>query len=313
MNSSGGSMITPLSAGADVAIGVKLADGMMISNISIDNHVVKIDNKSYATFTFYYNDEIYASCFMDIDTKSIITDVCVNKYLCEKLGDLKAVYEVFDSKGNSLIHVGYQNEGGEGEYRFITTRTNGYVDINHSLVFINDDQAVFDGETYKVLDVDTNKITLSIPTHEFDITLDPSSLTFTVTGDREITPKTLDIAGKRFIATIYNSWDEKYCDCEVVFDDSNTNISGVIKFDLKAQNVFYWTFTAEFDSTTDILTITVTDRGYNGNTSNFDNSIGKTARILIEDGQITFKDQVSTQTNVYDFKNKTFTCDDFHF
>lgn len=313
MNSSGGSMITPLSSGADIAIGVKLASGMVVSNISIDNHVVKINNETYATFTFYYNDQIYASCFMDINAKSITTNINVKKYSCEKLGDLKSVYEVFDSEENSLIHVGYQNEGGEGEYKLITTRDNGYVDATHSLVFINDDQAVFDNETYKILDVDTNKITLSIPTHEFDITLDPSSHTLVVTGDREITPKTLDIADKRFIATIYNSWDEKYCDCEVVFGESNTNITGVIRFDLKAQNVFYWTFTAVFDSTTDILTITITDRGYNGATSNFDNSLGRTVRILVEDGQITFKDQVSTQSNVYDFKNKTFSCDDFHF
>ena len=313
MNSSGGSMITPLSSGADIAIGVKLASGMVVSNISIDNHVVKINNETYATFTFFYNDQIYASCFMDINAKSITTNTNVKKYSCGKLSDLKSVYEVFDSEENSLIHVGYQNEGGEGEYKLITTRDNGYVDATHSLVFINDDQAVFDNETYKILDVDTNKITLSIPTHEFDITLDPSSHTFVVTGDREITPKTLDIADKRFIATIYNSWDEKYCDCEVVFGESNTNITGVIRFDLKAQNVFYWTFTAVFDSTTDILTITITDRGYNGATSNFDNSLGRTVRILVEDGQITFKDQVSTQSNVYDFKNKTFSCDDFHF
>ncbi|MCQ2801980.1 MAG: Ig-like domain-containing protein [Bacilli bacterium] len=313
-SSSGLNMITPFSQSSnDIAIGIKMMPGMLLKDVVLDNFAFKLGDDIYGVFNFYYNNELYASLVADVTRKTITTDTTVTQYLGDKLASDQTVFEVFDKDNNSIMHVGYKNEGGKGNYVEITSRENGYTDADHSLVFINDNEALFDDETYKVSDVDANKITLACPTHEYDITLNPSSHTFVITGDRVITPKTLDIVGKTFTATVYNSWDEKYCDCEVVFSGTNDNISGVIRYDLKAQNVFYWSFTAVFDSATNMLTITVTDRGYNGATCNFDNSIGRTARILVEDGQITFKDQVSTQSNVYDLKNKTFVCDDFHF
>lgn len=311
---SGLNMITPFSQSSnDIAIGIKMMPGMLLKDVVLDNFAFKLGDDVYGVFNFYYNSELYASLVADVTRKTITTDTTVTQYLGDKLASDQTVFEVFDKENNSVMHVGYKNEGGKGNYVEITSRENGYTDVDHSLVFINDNEALFDDETYKVSDVDANKIMLACPTQEYDITLNPSAHTFVITGDRVITPKTLDIVGKTFTATVYDSWDEKYCDCEVVFSGTNDNISGVIRYDLKAQNVFYWSFTAVFDSTTNMLTITVTDRGYNGVPCKFDDSIDKTARILVEDGQITFKDQVSTQTNVYDLKNKTFVCDDFHF
>lgn len=307
----GSNMITPLSQNSsDLIIGVKMMDGMLVNDVTLDNFVFKINDDVYGVFTFYYNNSLYASCFIDLSNSTIVTGVTVTQYMGEKLNIDKPVFEVFDKDNNSLIHIGYNGDGGSKDYRIITSRTNGYTDPNHSLVFINDDSAVFDDDVYNVTG-DGNDIILSCPTYQYNITLDPSTMTYVITDEKPITPKVLNIAGLTFTGISGKDNEGATYPLEITFGDDNTNITGKL---VEIQHVrYYWEFTGTFDATTNIITITVTHTGYGNYECSIDSSIGKTRRILVEDGQLTFLDNVSTMDYWYVTKNCIVTCDDFHF
>lgn len=307
-SSSGSSMITPLTQdSSDLAIGVKMMDGMLLNNIAIDNFVYKIGNDIYGVFTFYYNNELYASFFVDVTNKTVVTDVTVKQYFGDKLASDKTVFEVFDKNNNSLIHVGYNGDGGKGTYSAITSRTNGYHDASHSLVFINDNTAIYDDYVCKVSG-DATDVVLNAPTRHVEITLNPVDFTFIVNIDEEVAPKTLNIANKVFSGSATNG--EDVFPATIIFGSSNTEITG--RLELKDYFIYFWEFSAEFDSETNYLTITVTETGYGDVRHTYDTgAIGLTRRILLEDGQLTMIDPIPT-IQYFRTNNTVLKCDDFH-
>lgn len=303
--------VTPLEKGnGDIIICVKIIAGLDLSKVTLDNNIVKVNGNSYGIFNFYNNGILFASCYADFSNESLETGTKTVHYQGTTIHENKMVFEVFDKDNNSLLHFGYIGDGLSDDYRLIISRKNGYSDSNHSLVFINDNEAVFDGVTYSVAGLE-NDIVLSCPTYQYYITLNPTSMTYVITDEKAIVPKTLDIANKVFVGKSGADWDGEIYDITITFGNSNDNITGVLLMNDNVKR--YWAFDAEFDPLTDILLITVTDRGYGGQPSDIDSSIGKQARIKVEDRKLTIMDHISTQTNVYNFKNCVVTCDDFHF
>lgn len=310
----GASFITPLSQGStDLIIAIKMLPGLLLENISFDNFVYVIEGNTYAVFTFYVGESLYASCFIDVGSKLVVPDISTAQYLGDKLDCQKSVFEVFYPNESTIMNVGYVNDGGKGNRTFITMRDNGYHDDDHSLVFINDDNAIYDEYTCKITSTEGNDIVLDAPTRHIEITLDPVTLTFVVTEEHEVIPKELDIANKTFTGTSGGRNP-----LSVVFGPSNTEITGrVIEVDGCA---YFWEFTATFDSSKNELIIQVINVGYyytyrpEVTYSYSDDGAKKgTRRIAVEDGKLTFIDNISGMTSYWITKNCVVTCDDFHF
>ena len=309
---SGQNMITPLTQdSSDLAIAVKVADGMLIKDIVIDSFAFKLGDDLYAIFTFYYNNELYASLLVNTKTKSVITDISVKQYLGDKLASDKTVFEVFDKENIPFMHVGYKNDGGKGNYVFINEHKNGWHNDNHSLVFINDNTAIYDDYICKVTGDETN-IVLDAPIRHVEITLNDSEMTFVVTDEHEVIPKTLDIANKVFVGN-----DKDNATISMTFGPSNSEITG--RLISGSYICYFWDFTGVFDQTSEILIITITFVGYYYShtpetiTKYDDYSLGKDRRLQIEDGKLTFIDNISGIENSFPTKDCSITCDDFHF
>lgn len=310
---SGQSIITPLTQDStDLIIGVKLTSGMEVSDFVIDSFVFKVESSIYGVFSFYYDGKLYASCYVDVTNKTITTGLDVKQYLGTRLDDQKTVFELFDDKNNSVVHVGFKNDGGKGNYVFITSRQNGYVDANHSLVFTSDDTAIYDDYVCKVTG-SGNDIVLDAPTKHIEITLDPTTLTYIVTAESTVVAKTLDIANLTF-----NGKSGSGNNLSVVFGSSNDSITGrIIEIDGCA---YFWEFTAEFDSSVNELILTIVNVGYYytyrpESTYNYsdEGALKGTRRIAVEDGKLTFIDNISGMTSYWITKNCVVTCSDFHF
>lgn len=302
-------MITPLTQNSsDLAIGIRMMDGMLVDNFVFDNFVYKIGDDIFGVFSFYYNNELYASFFADVTNKVIVPDVSVKQYLGDKLASDRTVFEVFDKNNASLTHVGYTADGGKGNYVQISSNKNGWKDDNHSLVFINNETAIYDDFICKVSGDATN-VVLKAPTRYVEITLNSIDMTFVVTEEHEVVPKTLDIADKVFTGTTINSQKESFA-TKIIFGSSNTEITG--RFEIKDYSTYFWEFTGEFDPETNYLTITVTETGYNDVRHAYDTSaIGKTRRILLEDGKLSIIDAIPT-IQYFMSPNTVLVCDDFH-
>lgn len=313
--SNGTSLSTPLSGGStDIIVAVKTPENVsreaFISETTMDNAVIAIGSNKYAIFSFYYNDTLYASCFINEATKTIVCDTTVVKYQGETLLSEKPVYQVFDKNGNSLLHVGYDNDGTQKDLVLITERENGYTNGKNTFVFINNDKAVFDDNTYEV--TGETSLVLKNPTHEVDIELDVVNKTFEVTDEKDIETKSLEIANLKFTGMTNKDWDDYIFPLTIEFGPSNTDITGYVLQD-NGYAKYYWEFEGTFDSTQNIINITITNAYMNKSTS-FDNSaIGKTKRLKVEDGKLTILDNIGTQSNVFNTKGCVVTCSDFHF
>ena len=311
-SSSGGNMIEPLSAGStDLVIAVKLTDGVGVFDITMDNNVFKVDGKTYGLFNFYNKGNLYASCFIDAENSSVITDTTISQYAGTTINDDKAVFDVIDKSNNKVISFGYQYDGGKGNHVIIADHLNGYTDANHSLVFINNNQAIYDDVLYSV-SKDNNNLTLSGATHVVSITINPSNLTFVVTEEHDVEAKTLNIANLTFTGRSNGGNN-----LSIVFGPSNTEITGrIIQIDGCA---FYWAFTAEFDAANNQLLLTINEVGYYYTyrpelTSPYSDEGAKNGvkKLSIEDGKLTFIENYSGMFT-WDVKGCVVTCADFHY
>lgn len=311
-SSSGDSFITPLSAGStDLVIAVKLTDGVGAFDITMDNNVFKVDGKTYGLFNFYNKGSLYASCFIDVENRSVIADTTISQYVGTSVNDDKAVFDVIDKDNNKVISFGYQYDGGKDNHVIITDHLNGYTDANHSLVFINNNQAIYDDVLYSV-SKDNNNLTLSGATHVASIIIDPSNLTFVVTEEHDVEAKTLNIANLTFVGRSKGGND-----LSIVFGPSNTEITGrIIQIDGCA---FYWAFTAEFDATNNQLLLTINEVGYYytyspQSTHSYSDEGAKKGvkKLFIEDGKLTFIENYSGMST-WDVKDCTVTCAEFHY
>ena len=300
----GSSIITPLSGDStDISVAIKKKEGTAAEDYTMKNNAFTVDSVSYAVFSFYLNEELYASCYITTNNKQIVTDVNLKMYCGTKAGDDKAVYDVLKGS-DKLLSVGYADEGGNSNRAIITDFANGYTNTDHTLVFTSNTTALYDDASYNVT-VEESDIKLLSPTKEVHITLN-SDMSFTVVSETEVEKHALNIANKVFEGS-YIAFDEAQT-TTITFGDSNDNITAKIL----SQDYFkyYWDFSATFDSSTNILTATVTDRGYSGQTANTAPDIGTQFTILLEDGKLTFKENW-TGNNAYKFKNCVFTCADF--
>ncbi len=305
----GSSIITPLSSDStDISVAIKKKEGTAAEDYTMKNNAFTVDGASYAVFSFYLNEELYASCYITTNNKQIVTDVDLKMYSGTAPSDDKVVYDVLKGS-DKLLSVGYTDEGGNSNRAIITEFANGYTNADHTLVFTSNTAALYDDASYNVT-VEENDIKLLSPTKEVHITLS-SDMSFTVVSEAEVVKQALDIANKVFTGQYNDNFsnDEPTAvNCTVTFGDSNENITA--KISSQDYNKYYWDFSATFDSSTNTLTATITGEGYGTTSREFDSGIGKQFTILLEDGKLTFKSSW-TSNGCYQFKNCVFTCADF--
>ncbi len=305
----GSQVITPLTGDSnDVSVAIKKKEGTSTEDYTMKNNAFTVNGDSYAVFNFYLNNTPYASCYITTSNKQIVTDVELKMYNGTAVSDDKAVYDVLHGS-DILLSTGYIDEGGNSNRTIITDFANGYTNTDHTLVFTSNTTALYDGESYNIT-TEENGLKLLNPNKEVHITLN-DDMSFTVISEAAVEKQALDIANKVFTGQYYDNFsndDPTPVKCTVTFGESNDSITAKIL----SQDYFkyYWDFSATFDSSTNILTATITDRGYGGKSVSTWPNLGTQFKILLENGQLTFKDDwAGNQTTC--FKNCVFTCADF--
>ena len=308
INSSGNSYQTPFSNNSnDIGFAIKKIKNSSVNDYKLEAESFAIDGAIYASVIVKYQNKTYVSCFIKkSDNAFIYPDADFNLLNGTSLNDTQVVYEVIDADGTSLAHIGFVDEGGVKNRTLITNQTGSFKSTGQDiLVFINDTQALFNGNIY-AYQLNENILTLSIPTKEVTLTMDFDTYSFIINSIEDIEVKDYSFQNLTFKGRYYDEWWEQYNNIEIIFDNYTDQISGVI-YDYQ-YSTYYLTFTGEIDYETNIMSITVVDEGYNKTSVNLGYK-GKVVRLLIENGKLTFKDNIGF--NIFTYKNVDVTCDDF--
>lgn len=228
---------------SDDLICFKIQKDTAPADYSLNLSIFTIEGITYTVATCYLKGEFYRACYTErsetmtsAENSNYSCNINIELFYGSRVTDKQAVYKIMD--GTNLVKfVGFKGEGGTNNRIFLEEPCGVYTNGDESLIYCGE-SAIYKGNVY-LCSVNGNVISMQSATADYELVIDPTTMTYTVNRSIEKTVVVGPFAGKAFRLRWYPNGINHEYGYYIIFDETEAKMSCVcdVYWDLTMTNM----------------------------------------------------------------------------